>query len=634
MLLVNLGRRLDRQDRYLRKAPKKRNYKKLLIRLLVLFVILFVFIYIPVRGVYSSGKQILNSARAMNESFKNQNLDQIRQNIADIKSADASLNLYLNMLIWVRIIPFVGDYYADARHFAKASQYEVQAAQTIFDSLEPHKSELGFNGTPAPGQDRVAQMVKILNKVLPQLDTVSPLLKKASDEVSSVDVDKYPEMMGQRRVRSQVETAKNFITGAYIAVTDARPALEQAPQALGEPSAKTYLLLFQNDKEIRATGGFMTAYATLKLDHGRMSSSQSDDIYRLDEKLLNVCLTKICPLSPPDPIVKYLPEANGKPRTAWSMRDSNLSPDLSTSMRQFEKMYSFLGEGNPWDGIIMIDTHVLEEMIKLTGPIEVFGTTFSADNDKRCNCPNVIYELENNVQILEKGEKDRKAVLGTLMQQLLARSLGSSTDKMPEFINAGVKLANAKHIMFYMHDEKLERALEKLGWTGQIKQTDGDYLTINDSNFAGGKSNLYVVQNVILNIKPENGKTVNKLTIDYKNPEKYGTWLNGINRDYVRIYVPKGAKLISSKGSEVKVTTIEEELNKTVFEAFIQVRPGNSTQLMFEYELPQNFTKDGKYPLLIQKQPGTKDFEYNIQVNGSTKEKFKLDNDKELKLSI
>ncbi len=398
MPFINITRKLDRQDRNLRTAPKKRNFKKLLIRVSVVLLILIVFIYIPVRGVYSSGKSILNSVRGMNEGFKNQNLDQIRQNIAQIKSADASLNLYLNMLIWVRIIPFAGDYYADVRHFAKASQHEVQAAQTIFDSLEPYKSELGFNGTPTPGQDRVAQMVKILNKVLPQLDKISPLLKKASDEVVSIDVEKYPEMMGQRRVRSQVETAKNFITGAYIAVTDARPALEQVPAALGEPDPKNYFLLFQNDKEIRATGGFMTAYATLKLDHGRLSSSQSDDIYRLDEKLLSVCLSKICPLTPPDPIVRYLPEANGKPRSAWSLRDSNLSPDLPTSMGQFEKLYGFLGEGIPWDGIIMIDTHVLEDMIKLTGPIEVFGTTFSADNDKRCNCPNVIYELENNVQ--------------------------------------------------------------------------------------------------------------------------------------------------------------------------------------------------------------------------------------------
>jgi len=214
---------------------------------------------------------------------------------------------------------------------------------------------------------------------------------------------------------------------------------------------------------------------------------------------------------------------------------------VPTSMQQFEKFYSYI-KGAPFDGIILIDTHVVEELIKITGPIDVYGTTYSAETDKRCNCPNVIYELERYAQIIEAGEADRKAVLGTLMQQILARSLGASTEKLPEFINVGVKMANSKNMMFYMHDQKLQSALTDLNWTGVIRQTDGDYLHVNDSNFAGGKSNLYVEEEVNLEIDSKTGK--HKLTINYKNPQAYTNWLNGINRDYVRIYVPKGAKLV------------------------------------------------------------------------------------------
>lgn len=634
MPLTNLNRRLERQDRSSRKSPQKRSLLKTIVRLFIILIILTLVIYLPIRGIYSSGKTIIASSRAINDALTRQNLDDVKKELETIKKADGNLNLSLNFLIWLRIVPYVGGFYADAKHFAKASQYEVQAAQTVITLLEPHKAELGFNGTPTPGQDKVAQAVKVLNQVVPELDKIAPLLKNAADEVASIDTSKYPEKIGQRRVRSQIETTKNFITGAYIAVTKARPALEVAPQALGEPTAKNYLLIFQNDKELRSTGGFMTAYAFLKLDKGRVSSSTSDDIYRLDEKLLEVCKNKICPLTPPDPIVKYLPEANGKPRTAWSMRDSNISPDIPTSLKQFEKMYQLIGDGTTWDGIILIDTHVVEQMIKLTGSIDVFGTKFSADKDDRCNCPNVIFELENYAQVLEKGEKDRKAVLGTLMQQLLARALGSSTDKLPEFVDMGVTLANSKHIIFYMHDDKTEQALAKLNWTGEIKYPNSDYLNIVDSNFAGGKSNLYVEEKVAMDIDLKSAKPKVKLTIDYKNPQPFNIWLNGINRDYVRVYVPKGSKLTFSKGSDVKVTTIDEELGKTVFEAFIQVRPQNSRVLEIEYELAQNFSASGKYPILIQKQPGTKDYEYEIKINGKSKEKFKLDNDKELNLSI
>ncbi len=315
------------------------------------------------------------------------------------------------------------------------------------------------------------------------------------------------------------------------------------------------------------------------------------------------------------------------------MRDSNLSPDVPTSAKQFETMYSLLGEGLPFDGIIYIDTQVVEQLIEITGPINVFDTEYSSKVDKRCNCPNVIYELEAYAQIAAKGEKDRKAVLGVLMQQIMARSLGADIEKLPQLIETIATLANHKHVMFYMHDLKLQQALSQLNWTGEIKAYEGDYLHINDSNFAGGKSNLYVEQTVTQEINTQKDGTVNKkITIEYKNPQPFGVWLNGINRDYVRFYVPKGSKLLSSKGSEVPVTTIEDDLGKTVFEAFIQVRPQNSRKLEIEYTTA--YKPSGQYKLLIQKQPGAKNFEYKIKLNGSTKADFKLEQDREFSFGI
>lgn len=635
MSFVNLNKKLDRDERFDKtKIRRGRRWVKILLYLGLIFILL----YVPIRGAYTSAKNISSLARSTNDAAKRENLDDIIKNLKEIKKSDDRLNFYLNMMFWVRFIPFIGDYYGDIKHFAKASQYELNAVLKLTDYLYPYKTEIGFSGQPTPGENRVSQLTKILNKSLPKLSDIEPDLKKASKEVSSVVTGKYPENIGKVRVKSKVEAAKNFITGAHFAVTEARDALEIAPSALGEPSIKNYLLIFQNDKELRPTGGFMTAYAFLKLDKGKVSTSTSDDIYRLDEKLLSVCRSKICPLKPPEPIMKYLPEVTGKPRTAWSMRDSNISPDLPTAAKEFERMYQLLGEGLPFDGIIYIDTKVVEELIKITGSVEVFGTTFTSNQDKRCNCPNVIYELENYAQIVERGEQDRKAILGTLMQQILARALGSSLDRLPEFINSGAQLATSKHIMFYMHDGHTQDALTKLNWTGQIKSTDGDlpagrqdYLHINDSNFAGGKSNLYVEEEVDLNIEEKNGKLVHKLVILYKNPQKYDSWLNQRNRDYVRIYVPKGSKLLSSKGSDVTVTTIEEELGKTVFEAFVEVRPQNSRKLEFEYEVS---VKGDNLPMLIQKQPGTKDHKYEVKAGGKKQADFKLDSDKYLKLSI
>lgn len=612
---------------YKRKPTKNKFFR----RILAILVLILILSIIPTLFTYLGLKDATAHGKALITSYKSQNFDSLKQEVGATKAGLERANLSLNFLFWLKAIPFLGGFYSDAKGFISAGVEELIALDKLLDHLDSSKMELGFNRKEKSGPERMTQAIRMLDKIQPYLPEIEKNFEKAANAVKNIDTNKYPEKFRGKDIKKNLIVAKNYIMGSSVALTKGKDALFLTPSALGLQLPKTYLLLFQNDKEIRPTGGFITAYATLTLSNGQVSSSTSDDIYRLDEKLLNVCLTKICPLAPPDPIVKYLPEVSGKPRSAWSMRDSNLSPDLPTSAKQFEKMYELLGEGLPFDGIIFIDTQVVEELIEVTGPINVFDTEYSAEIDKRCNCPNVIYELEAYAEIAARGEKDRKAVLGVLMQQMLAKTMGADVEKLPAFMETVARLANHKHIMFFAHDHKLQQALSNLNWTGQIKDFDGDYIHINDSNFAGGKSNLYVEQTVTQEISIKGEEVKKKIIIEYKNPQAFNTWLNGINRDYVRFYVPKGSEFLSSKGSEVSVTTVED-LGKTVFEAFIQVRPQNSRKLEIEYTIP--YRPSGSYKLLIQKQPGAKDFQYKIKVNGSTKADFKLDQDKEFDFNL
>lgn len=621
--MINLTQKIDDLNTEQKFDPKKKNK----LRFFIIIFITLVFLILPLISIFFAAKSLSRSSKALTQGYKDQNFDVIRKEARNMKFAILQTDFSLNLLFWLRVIPGISPYYTDIKSFTSAGLRELEAVDFILTSLESSKSELGFNNQPLAGTDRVSQIVKILGKTIPLIDKITPNLKKAYKNIENVDINKYPEEFKGYKLKKNLQMTKDFITGAYIAVTSGKQAFVNSPKTLGEPDPKKYLLLFQNDKEIRATGGFITAYAILELDKGQIKTGISDDIYKLDEQLLKICLKKICPLTPPASIIKYLPEFDGKPRKAWSMRDSNLSPDLPTSSKEFIRMYEYLGEGFPFDGIIYIDTKVVESLIEITGEIDIYGTKYSKEIDPRCNCPDVIFELESYAEIAAKGEKDRKAVLGVLMQQVLARSLGSDIEKIPALLETIVKLAQEKHIMFYLKDEGLQNGVALLNWTGQIKNYDGDYLHINDSNFAGGKSNLYVDQQITQDINIKNGEVFKKITIEYKNPYPFSMWLNGINRDYVRFYVPKGSKFISSKGSEETVTTIED-LDKTVFEAFVTVRPANIRKMEIEYITPYKPNKD--YRLLIQKQPGAKDFPYIIKINGKEKVNFNLQSDKEL----
>ncbi|OGE16977.1 hypothetical protein A3F00_03065 [Candidatus Daviesbacteria bacterium RIFCSPHIGHO2_12_FULL_37_11] len=627
--MLNLNKKID--YKYNSYSRKHKFSGKIFFRIFFIFVFIAIIIGIPLKFAYDGVKEVGVHGQAIASAYQSQNFGQI---VTETEAAGSSLkkiDTSLNFLVWLRLIPVVGGYFGDIKSLTSASVDELSALNILFSELKPYEKELGFLGQTMAGQDRITQAIKILEKSYPIFPKMEKNLKSAKEKVEEIDESKYTEEFRGIRLRDFIRTLKNFYVGVYIATTVSKDALEIAPAALGQTSTKNYLLLFQNDKEIRATGGFLTAYAFLKIDKGQINATVSDDIYRLDERLLGTCQSKICPLKPPAPIAKYLPEVDGKERQAWSMRDSNLSPDLATSAKEFERMYGYLGQGLPFDGIIYIDSQVVEELIEVTGEIDIFGTPYSAKLDHRCNCPNVIYELESYAEIASKGEQDRKAILGVLMQQMLVKLIGADTEKIPQFLETIVRLANHKHIMFYMHDGKTQDSLAKLNWTGKIKSFDGDYLHINDSNFAGGKSNIYLEEKVTQEIKVSSGKVTKKITVEYKNPQKHDTWLNGINRSYVRFYVPLGSKLVSSKGSDNPVTTIED-LDKTVFEAFVVTRPENSRKLEIEYEIP--YKPSGEYNLMVQKQPGAKDFEYIIKINGSTKENFKLDQDREFKFDI
>ncbi len=175
--------------------------------------------------------------------------------------------------------------------------------------------------------------------------------------------------------------------------------------------------------------------------------------------------------------------------------------------------------------------------------------------------------------------------------------------------------------MFYFFDEKNQTAAESFNAAGRIKPYDYDYLHINDSNFGGAKSDIFIVRDVEQEVETTGDKITKKVTITYNNPAKGSNCnleagqlcLNGVYRDYVRLYVPKGSKLTSVVGSEVKESTIED-LDKTVFEAFFTMRPQSSSKLVFTYELPA--MKNTPYRLLIQKQPGLNTIKHNISLNG------------------
>ncbi|KKT71981.1 MAG: hypothetical protein UW68_C0051G0007 [Candidatus Collierbacteria bacterium GW2011_GWB1_44_6] len=536
---------------------------------------------------------------------------------------------------WTQAIPFLGNYTKDGQRGINAGKSLAKSIDTLIVSVTPYADLLGFqtgqatpSGQPKPQsiEDRIVFMAQTLDKISPDLEKVELDITNAQKELDQIDPNRYPQTLAGKNIRSKIIEVRSAINESAQLLSQAKPLIKLFPDLLGNPNAKTYMVLFQNDAELRPTGGFMTAYAFLRVTKGKIEPLSSFDIYDLDARF-----NKKVPAH--EAIKKYLNE------TYLNLRNSNMSPDYKVSMDLFYKYYRDIPGFPKPDGIIAIDTRFPVEILKVIGPIGVGGWgNFGPQNDPACDCPQVVYALEQIADRPIAGYRTgRKAVLGPLMHSMMANAMGSPKHLWPKLVNVVLDSIKQKHLLFYFLEDKTQKVAEDFNAAGRIRPYAYDYLHINDANLGGAKSDMYITRQVEQEIETGNGTVTKTVSISYHNPRKGSNCnleagqlcLNGVYRDYVRLLVPKGSKLLSVVGSEVK-EQVSEDLDKTVFEAFFTMRPESQSKIVFKYELPP--LDLSTYKLLIQKQPGLPIVKHTITLNGNQIE-VDVNEDKELILN-
>lgn len=623
------ARRKSRNFKFPIRNKKVLTWGGIILGILLLFVI---FTGVKSFFVYKQAMKVKAQASIAFDQLKQQDIARARDELSKTQTEITALKKEMSGLSYLKLVPLVSGYFNDADHLIKASSYGINAGIISADALIPYVDVLGLKGkgtfTGGTAQDRIRTAVQTMGKVVPQIDKIEAELINANKEISQVSPGHYPPIGKLKDAREQIQQLKDVTAGAVVAVEQGKPLIKSLPELLGEKEGKKYLILFQNDAELRPTGGFLTYYAIFRVEEGDIKVETSTDIYNLDDSISSH--------PAPSPIIKkYFPSV----RQAF-IRDSNLSPDYMVSVEAFKDLYSRSSQEQEVDGIIAINTHFFVNIIRILGEVEASGLKFTADNDERCDCPQVVYALENEIsRPVNYIKTNRKGLLGDLMFATLDKALKSSPRQYwGRLFQQFIVDANEKNILFALENPEAQKGIEALNWAGRVREFNGDYQYVNDANFGGQKSNLFVEKTMTIDYMVDNDTVKKKVTIEYKNPkphsdcnlERGGLCLNATLRNYQRLLVPKGSVLSTSKGSQVKVAT-SEDLGKTVFDAFFTVNPQGKASMSYEYTLPFKLTDD-TLPVLLQKQPGVDTLPVTVSVNGKKVEEFDLRTDKELTL--
>ncbi|KKP40677.1 hypothetical protein A2130_03820 [Candidatus Woesebacteria bacterium GWC2_33_12] len=611
--------------------------------LLIIFLLLLPILLFGARA-NKAYKQILPIV----ENINIEDTNKLKSDLALVKTSVSDLKKSYKLFSWMKIFPIVGKYVGDLGHSINAGTYVIDAGEIMLTTVEPYLEVLGFKDdgkdSTQTSQERIDFIINSIPEILPKAGDISEKFKKAEEEMSNINPNDYPEKFKGIDLREKLKKGLDLFKEISGYISESKPLLETAPYLLGVDSEdgtsndRKYLVLFQNDKELRATGGFLTAYSIMKVSKAKFEPVSSDDIYNLDAKYK--------PSLPAPTAIVDLIKGPYVLSQNIRLRDMNYSPDFKVAMDLFFEEAKDLGLKDV-DGIIAVDTGLLVNLLDALGEIGVPGFgNFSTKIEPKCNCPQVIYELESfadvegpiiwdpltgEIILRPKNSDNRKKIIGPLMNSILANSFGSTKDKLPKLINAVFKSITEKHVLFYLHNEDAQKAVEGFGIAGRMETGASDYLHINDSNLGGRKSNLYakaeVEQDIVVN---KEGLIEKTITITYKNPEKHDGWLNSVLPNWVRVYVPEGSKLTDAEGLEKQYETTTE-LGKTVFSGFFKLRPEGVSKVIFKYILP--FKKSNDYKIYMQKQPGTDAPLYRI-ITSKSEEEFLLNIDKEIRIKL
>ncbi len=262
---------------------------------------------------------------------------------------------FLWLCPWLEWVPVYGEDIVLAPDLVLLVDNLLHSADQTYQALFPLLESYEKNS----GRLDLAGMVGLLYQAQPQLIQAQASLDAAKDARAQLDSHPISD-----RIRGM---GLDDVDKVIALMDDGLTLAVEIPNLLGATSEgpKTYLLLAQNEDELRPTGGFITAAGTLLVQDGRILNLNFQNSIDFDN------------WDRPYPVAPWqLQQYMNTPVLIF--RDSNWFTDYRTSALYAEYLYSY-ANNHSVDGVIAFDQQFLVDVLKVAGPVELEGEEYPID---------------------------------------------------------------------------------------------------------------------------------------------------------------------------------------------------------------------------------------------------------------
>lgn len=574
--------------------------------LLIYLVLLIILSLIDIRHFIGLTRNTYLGAKYLNRSVIHTQVKKFVSAKLEANLAQENFTLSLQEIKRINnsslaLLPIVSSQLLEIEHLMTATELMTRGLDQGLDfAMEIQKITNG-NKSKDYSSFSTEQKAALLTKFYtsaPELNGLSAVFDLALNELNQLKLHGilWP-------AKYQILAVKDKIGLGSEILKESVPLSQILPTLAGYPATSTYLVVLQNSDELRPTGGFIGTYGILATHDGDIVRLNTHDIYHLD--MPSQGHVKIIP---PEPIKLYL-------NPDWYMRDANWSPDWPTSAKQLEWFYHLENQylvgvnninnfsGN-WTGVIAINPRLVSNLLTLVGPITIDGQTYTSANFSQ------LLEFEVEQGYVESGTSkwQRKEVIGKILKELKIRLFNLPASQWADVLTVLKKTFESKDLMLYFDEPSINSIAQVNNWGGEVKSTKSDYLMLVDSNFASLKTDRVMSRDLNQKIERDANGLKATLNITYHNTGTAKDWRTDRYKNYLRLYVPEGSKLITFEGAEVPPATMIEN-HKTVFGSLIYVELNSSKTITISYYLPASIVQkwtSGQYSLYCQKQAGSR----------------------------
>lgn len=350
---------------------------------------------------------------------------------------------------------------------------------------------------------------------------------------------------------------------------------------LGYGGPRTYIILGQNEQEIRPTGGFLGTMGVVKVVDGKIATFEYASAYEYDPK--------------PDKFrVPPTDLATGLGLGFWYVRDANWSPSFPESAVTVQH---FLAEDRAVqsDGVVAVDTEMLRLLLQALGPMIVQGVDVPLTSD------NFYAVLEDEIfgEETEVGAKKR-SILGKVLQQSIDRVQAADSDQVPALVAVLRQGVAGRHLQLFGNDSRVQAVAEGFGADGTMRPRDGrDFVAVVDANVsysklaaaisrettylrrADGRVDVFVSwRNDLTQFAGIRYKRLGQIATLYNSVDHSYTKVKGVYANQFRIFLPPGVTVESVEGF---TPAFRIEQGMTVIVGRVEVVDGEQKTVVVTY---------------------------------------------------